>query len=199
MRFKSILAASAILSLSVSFSSMAHKSSDAHPAPNFDYVQAGFTQLGDGEDKLDGFHVEGSYSLSDTVFVRGEYQDASDTIMGVDFNVDITSLAVGHKASVNPNTSYYMAVSYEELGASADGFSNSEDGFGAYVGVKSFLNPKVELYGELSYLNIHDADISEIGYELGGHYYFTKKWSTGLSYRKIDDLSLVNLGLRYSF
>lgn len=191
MRLKTLLSLSAILSLSLSFGAMAQ-------SPTFDYVQAGYTQV-DVDEKMDGFHIEGSYSLTNHVFVRGEYQEASETFYTTRFDVDLTSLALGYQAAINDQTSYYAALSFEAMDAQAGPLKNDANGFGAYVGAKHFISPDVELFGELSYINIHDADISNVSYELGGQYHFDDAWSAGVSYRKLDDTALVNAGVRYAF
>jgi predicted porin len=194
MRFTSNLALPVTLSLSISFAALANTSPES---PNFDYLQYGYTQFDDSDNKLDGYHIKGSYSFSDGVFVRGRYQDVSDNIDNISFDVDMTTLAIGYNFPVSKNISYYAAASYEQIDEGTD--SGNNDGFGAYLGAKNLISPQVELYGELNYININDLDKSEIGYEFGAQYYFNYQWSVGVNYRKFDDVSLINAGLRLSF
>jgi hypothetical protein len=199
MRFKSNLALAITLSLFVSSGVFAHKSPEPHKTPNFDYLQAGYAQFDIGFMKLDGYHVEGSFSVNENIFVRGRYLNTSKDIDNISNELDMTTVSIGYKLPVNKNTSYYAAISYEEISLGGGSDNESNDGYGASLGSKSFINPQVELYGELNYIKIDDLNLSEIGYEFGAQYYLNNHWSVGANYRKFDDTSLVNAGFRFSF
>ena len=171
-------------------------------SPEWTYLQAGYAQLDvDGfDEEPDGFGVEGAYLFNENVFVRGRYQEASLEERGYEYTVDLGSIALGYKTSISANSDLYGAISIERIGEELTYYgSDSETGYGAYVGIKSRLSDIFELYGEAGYLKISDYDISDASFEAGTNLYFTENFGAGVSYRKFDDIGILGANIRYAF
>lgn len=182
-------------------------------SPEWNYLQAGYAQLDVDEfdDEPDGFGVAGAYLFNENVFVRARYQQASTDLViygaNVDTDIDLSSIAIGYKTALNDKSDIYGAVSVERMEVSADASyqgayaseSDSETGYGAYVGIKSRLSDMFELYGEAGYLKISDYDISDASFEAGANLYFTEDFGAGVSYRKFDDFGILGANIRYAF
>jgi hypothetical protein len=63
-------------------------------------------------------------------------------------------------------------------------------------GLRGLLMPKFEIRGSVNYINL---DSSDTYLELAGDYYFTQRFSAGLSIEFAGDTDLFSVGARYYF
>lgn len=178
-------------------------------SPAWNYVQGGYSQLDvdDMDSEPSGFNLEGSVQMGTNVFVRGEYLSASDDVSmfgsSLDLDTSFTTIALGYFTDLSPMTDVYAAVSYERVGFEVSGFgeseSDSESGYGGYVGVRSHVTENVELFGEVGYIKISDYDISDASLKAGATVYVSEQLGLGASYKMFDDFSILSVTARYAF
>ncbi len=169
--------------------------------PSFNFFQAGYQavdlDVGGGQDvDGDGWTLGGSYELSDEWFVYAGYSDT-----GFDFRVDLTQLqaGVGWKSDISNNTNVFARASYVNAEVDAPGFNSfDESGFGLGVGIRSNVTDLIELYGEISYVDLGSgAD----GTEIGGGIFFNLKsnFALGLGASTDDDVTSYGATARFYF
>lgn len=174
-------------------------------SPNWNYVEGGYTKQDiDGTDDQNGFNVGGSFRFNDNYFVRGRYTDVSDDLsiapnVAVDIDTTWVELGFGYIRSMNSTTDLYGVIAIEDLEIEIEDTDLSDTGYSAHVGVKSRVADQLELFGEIGYADIDDADIDDLSLRAGANYYFTDQLSIGADYRKLDDVDLLSANIRYSF
>ena len=127
---------------------------------SYSFIQASYQEvdvdLGGGLDADgDGFAVGGSAAINDNWFVFVDYSSAELESV-VDF--DQLSAGAGYHSDLSAKTDWYATLAYVSAEVSAGGFGSADDsGAGVAVGVRSMLNPKLELYGNVSYVDLGDG------------------------------------------
>lgn len=145
-------------------------------------------------ERIFGFVSIGSLNLND-LEVDG------DAVEGK-VKVKPLTLGVGIHLPLGPSVDFVGGVSFERLKVSvSDGegsISDSANGFGVSAGLRSLIGERLELSGNLKYLDIEG---SELVYSVGGRFHFTDMVSAGLDFTKYDDSDLTIWGanVRYSF
>ena len=137
--------------------------------------------------------------------IRDSYGSASDDIEVFSSNVDVDfntlSVGLGYRYSLSKTTDLFGVLSYEdmEVKASSQGNSESEsdNGYGLQIGIRSMLSEKVELSGSLQYLDIADETETAIG--VSALYNFTEQFSAGVGYSKSDDVDTITVSAVYFF
>lgn len=170
-------------------------------SPDWNFVEGGYTQMDvDGlRDDQKGFNFGGSYRFNEDFFARGRYTIVDESIAGVDIDTDWGEVGLGYIHGVNSTTDVYGVVALEYLKVDTNAGGDSDTGYSVHAGVKSRIAEQVELFGELGYADIDDADISDLSLRAGANYYFTDNLSVGADYRKLDDIDLLSATVRYSF
>ncbi|MCG7533154.1 porin family protein [Psychrobium sp. MM17-31] len=173
----------------------------ANEGPKWDSLTVAYQDVDLAGIDVSGFSFSGSKLVNDNVFVFGNLSMNSDTIGGVDFDLDTTSLGLGYRHGFSAQTDFFGTLSYEkiETEVSGRGLSESADGngYGLSVGVRSMVTDKVELLGSIGYLDIEDD--SEGEFTLGASYHFTDNFSMGLHYNKIDEMKTTSLSASWNF
>lgn len=199
---KLALATATIAALALSASSFAKVT---ETAPDFSYVEAGYSSYDfDGLD-ADGITINGSFELSETAFVNYMYSNAEtdglDDLVGAEVDMDNYSIGIGARHALSANTALFGSVNY--LRSEADFFDVdvSGNGYGINAGVKSRLAPEIEITGTVSYNDIEVEGESEDGVtgQVDLRYYFTNDIALGLSYAVGEDTDTISVGARYSF
>ncbi len=193
---KVVLASALLLSLGTA---------QAAESPRWDSASISYQSVDIDGDKLTGFAVLGSKLLGKDFFVVGSYGSASDDIEVFSSNVDVDfntlSVGLGYRYSLSKTTDLFGVLSYEdmEVKASSQGNSESEsdNGYGLQIGIRSMLSEKVELSGSLQYLDIADETETAIG--VSALYNFTEQFSAGVGYSKSDDVDTITVSAVYFF
>lgn len=165
---------------------------------SYNYIEAGFAQIDLDDDIVDvdgdGFAFGGSFEVGDQMFVFAEY-GSSD----FDFGVDLDELAVGlgFHTAMSSNVDFVARIAYVSVEASAFGISADEDGFGASIGMRGKPAERIELEGNLSYVDLGDGDDTSVN---GAAWYeFTDTFAVGLNIGLGDDMTRYGIGARLYF
>lgn len=155
------------LALSVSLAPMAALAApnDTPGAPGYTYLQGDYVVDGDvsGTDRdFDGYGVEGSVAITRHVFVNGKY-DWLD-VDGASLDADRASVGVGlndfydYGGAQGTGLGYYGQVSYERL-ALNDGRDKADaNGYGADVGLRWMVHPRIEINPHLGWVDYGDVE-----------------------------------------
>lgn len=175
----------------------------------YSYVDFGYEMLtldANGND-LDGDRmvIEGSFAITDMVFVEAGYNTASFDESGVELNNDVIYAGIGGHQSLSPNADVYASIGFLMDDSEVNtGFGNaSDDDSGYYLrpGIRGMVGNNVELFGEYQYADIYDD--SSTSFELGGRYYFNSMSAVTLKYITGDNSGLdydgFGLGVRVGF
>lgn len=168
----------------------------AFAADGFSYnlVEASFvhTELDGANMDGNGLGLAGSVAFHPNFHGFASYQKA-DLDRGVDLSH--TSVGVGFNWPLNPSLDLLSGLSYERVKA-----GGSEDGYGLGVGLRGRPADRLELTGNLKYVDLgRGAD--DLVFSAGGRYYFTDALAAGLDFSKYDDTDLTSwqLVVRYDF
>ena len=166
--------------------------------PSYSYIQAAYQEididLGAVDADGDGFGVAGSVAINESWFMFAEYSsfDLESVI-----DVDQTALGAGWHSPISATTDWFVTAEYIDLGASARGFGSAdEDGFGVGIGVRSMMNPNLELYGQATYEDVGDGDTT---IEAGVWYTVTGNLALGALLDVGDDVTAYGVGIRLYF
>lgn len=167
---------------------------------SYSYIQAEYLDV-DVDDNFffdldgDGYRVSGSVELGDNWFVFGDFTN-------VDFNtgVDLDQFRVGGGffANVWGDTDWFVALSYEDLEASANGVSATGDGLGVETGLKNLSFGRLEWKGSISYVDFGD-DGDSLALNTGLWYTVSGNFAIGADASFDDDTILWGVGARLYF
>lgn len=168
---------------------------------SYSYIQASYEEVdidfGGGIDADgDGFGFGGSAAIGENWFVFAGYSTA-------DFEsvVDISTLVIGggwHTAISN-NTDFFASVGFADGEIDVSGFGSEDDsGVALEVGLRSMINPNLELYG-----SIGQVDFDEFGdgtaVSAGLWYTASGNLALGLGASFDDDVTSYGVGIRLYF
>jgi len=169
--------------------------------PSYSFVQAGYQSVdldvGGGTDfDGDGWALGGSFEIGEDFFVFANYSD-----IGFDFSVDLTQLqaGVGWHTGVSDNTDFFARAAYVSVEVDAPGFGSAdESGYGVGVGIRSNVTDLIELYGEISYVDLGSGSDSTA---LGAGIYFniTENFALGIGAETDDDITAYGAAARFYF
>jgi len=164
--------------------------------PSYSYIEGLYQEVDlDGTDG-DGYTVSGSVEINESWFVFLDYSSAEIDAGFFSADFDRWALGAGWHAAISDKADWFVSASYVGAEISAGPFgSESESGFGASVGLRSMLNPKLELTGALRYSEPEE----ESALRLEGWYTLTGNFAMGLRADIGDDISTYGLGVRLYF
>jgi hypothetical protein len=213
LRMSKHIALGAVLALGLTSHVMAAESF-SYSNVDLAYGSSKLSNLDGGEGSLDvkgdGFSLSGSAAFNDTIFGfvsfgtltldKFKLDGVSVDSGGIDMKLKPLTVGVGFHLPLGPSVDFVAGASFERLKVSAAdlGLSASANGYGVSAGLRGRLGSNVELNGALKYIDIEG---SELVYNVGGRYYFTKAFAAGFEFTKYDDtnLSVIGISLRYDF
>jgi hypothetical protein len=142
----------------------------------------------------DGLALTGSYLITDTVFLLGEYSSYD-----YDGSLDATSYALGAgmRWGLKPELDLVGDLSWVHAELDRPVQSDiDDDGFRFGVGLRSRVHDDIEVQAGIRYLDLDDSDTF---LTLGGRYYFTDNVAAGLGLSLNDDDTGWNVSLRAEF
>ncbi|WP_018982295.1 outer membrane beta-barrel protein [Salinimonas chungwhensis] len=155
---------------------------------NWQYVEAGYSELDAGGADADGFTVAGKYLMDNNIYLNGDYKHFDES--NVDF--DMLTLGAGYRMPLTSRTDAYFGANFERV----DTRASDDSGFSLNAGIRSMIMPELELAGQLGYYDVDDGDVT---FKVSANYYFTPRWAVGLSHEGIDDVDITQLTARYAF
>ena len=153
------------------------------------------SEFGDIDIDGDSFGISGSFEISDLVYLTADYNSA-------DFDFDIEQTVTGIGLGVHSNADSRSDVFGQFLLINVEieqpllG-SDDDNGFGFVFGVRHFLNEKIELNGNITYIDVFED--SETTTSIGARGYLSEKMSLGLEYSTADDINGYTASLRFNF
>ncbi len=141
----------------------------------------------------DGLSFKGSYDLNNDWLIVGG-------ITSLDFNnnVDATLIEIGAGYVWDYNADFDLVATLRYVNASIDnpGGDDDDSGFALSAGTRGMLTPQFEIRGSVNHINLDDSDTY---LELAGDYYFTPRFSAGLSLEFAGDTDVFTIGGRWYF
>jgi len=141
-----------------------------------------------GADSELGVQVLGSYRAWRDMFIRASYLDS-----GGDADLSLLKVGAGWAVPLQPQLDAYglFSIAHAEIG------NGDDTGWALEGGVRYMANEKIELNGLIEVVDFEDT---ELGFGLGGRYYFDDRLSVGLNYETISDFAdFILVGVRYQF
>ena len=189
-------------------------------SPSWQSVDIGYASMSiDDEDSFDptGFKIQGEYLLTDNIFLLGKYSNVSDDLkliedFAIDTTIEETRLGAGYRYPVSSQFDVYGSAAYYSQKTTFDvgtDFESDATGIALSVGGKFAVTNQVELFGQISTLQlesssddedfVEDNNISETEIEIGGRYKVNDNFGLVASYISLDDYSVFNFGGAYYF
>jgi len=175
--------------------SLAPALAQAAPEPRYTYAEIGYVNADydDYNSDGDGLGLGGSYALHRNVHLLLEYQD-------VDFDgpADASQLALG--AGVNfplrKGLDFVGRARWIDFEIDAGPHSDDDSGYGLEAGVRTMINPQLELDGSLRYVDVGDDNTSVV---IGALYEFTPVFALGGDVELSNDYTAFFLKVRAYF
>lgn len=173
--------------------------SAAANADDFDYT---YFSLGYGTIEFDdinvdgdGFGIDGSVAISDSVHLFAGY-----TAAGLDFGVDATEFGagIGYNTSLSNVVDLVARLSYEYVELEGPGGSIDDNGIGLGLGIRFAATEQLELNAGIDYVDLSDSG-NDTGFGVGGLYSFTDSFALGLGGNWSDDASSYTVSGRFYF
>jgi hypothetical protein len=170
---------------------------------DYDYFSVGYQRvtLDDGSFDVDGdgFGVEGSFGISQSFFLTGEYGMAEFEEQGITVDADTLSAGIGWHTPLSDQLDFVANLSYEYIELSASGFgSQDESGYGLGAGLRYQATDALEINGGIGYVDYgNDGDDTTLG--LRALYGITDNIDIGVSGEWGDDSSAYGLSGRFYF
>lgn len=162
---------------------------------NYTSVEFGYVDVEYDPGNLDGdgFSVSGTFSVSDSFFIGGSYDDY-DFDSGQD--AEIVEVMGGYFHPMNDTLDFVATFSYAEL--SSGGFGGDNDGLGIGGGVRTSLSDSFELEAMLEYVDWDEGD-NDSGVEVRGRYFFNDGFAVTAQIDLGKDIETFRLGIRAEF
>ena len=173
---------------------------------SYNYVQLdwiGDSELDGGGSSADGdgFDLSGVFSIADTVYILGSYQDLSYDGGG---DLEEISLGVGiHSSQFTGAIDVFGNLTYENIDGAGIGDDN---GFGLEIGARTALADAIDGYISYDFSSVGDIDGSF--FKIGAAWAFNPNWAVTGEYLTGDydgkgnagaDRDDLSIGLRYNF
>lgn len=162
----------------------------AEAGPSYNYADVGYVNV-DGD--ADGFGVEGSFAINEQFHVLGGAQRVSDGPV----SATVLSLAGGYRFGLSDTTDFVAraGLARARVGVSGVGSAN-ENGWMVQGGVRSMLNPTLEVNG---FATVMDLGSTELGIGGGIVKTFSERVGAFAELELVDGDYAVSLGARFGF
>lgn len=200
------LAISTVIALALGLGSQAALAQTTpSETPSFSYVGASYVELDEADTTFDGFEAEVSGRLGQYMFLSGSYSEVSGSVSGLgstDFDIATGRLGFifGRDERVAAYVGPQVAYIKTNYGLGSDGDwelgSESTTDWGAFAGVRAMVMPRVELNGEVSYIDFDRESLTS--YSAGTRIYLTPNLAATGQLR-MGDLDGFSVGVNYAF
>ena len=140
----------------------------------------------------DGIGINGSFAMSDRVYLIANYQGA-----GLDLNVDLTrwSAGAGIHAEMTSNVDMFAEMSYLYLDLDGPASLSDNDGLFGRAGVRTAITEALEIQGAARYDDLSE----EFGFDVGVLYNLTDLFAVGAFGIFDDEVTTYSAGVRLNF
>lgn len=200
------LAISTVIALALGLGSQAALAQTTpSETPSFSYVGASYVELDEANTTFDGFEAEVSGRLGQYMFLSGSYSEVSGSVSGLgSTDLDIATGRLGFIFGRDERVAAYAGpqVAYikTNYGLGSDGDwelgSESTTDWGAFAGVRAMVMPRIELNGEVSYIDFDRESLTS--YSAGTRIYLTPNLAATGQLR-MGDLDGFSVGVNYAF
>ncbi len=172
---------------------------------NYNYIEADYVtvDIDDFDEDFDGWSVNGSFLLTEQVFMFGGYSDIStDQIGGFKLSSEGLTLGLGYRYELSRQTDLNFAAAFERVKAMAElgGFGSesvSENGYSLAVGVRHLVSPLFEVAVGAVYADIGDDD--DTSATAGALFHVTEAVALGVTLGFGSDATSYAGGVRLKF
>lgn len=167
--------------------------------PSYSYIQAAYQEIdvdiaGNVDADGDGYGVAGSIAINEDWFMFAGWS-TFDLESVVD--LDQLQIGAGWRSAISEKTDWFASLAYIDYDLSVQGLgSGSEDGFGVGLGIRSMVNPNLELYGQATYEDVGDGDTT---FAAGLWYTVSGNLALGAGVDVGDDITAYGVGIRLYF
>jgi len=141
----------------------------------------------------DGFRINGSYELAGNWLIVGGL-----TSLDFNNNVDSTLVELGGGYIWHYSEDFDLLSTLRVVRSEVDvgGIDADETGFALSAGTRGLLAPQFEIRGSVNHINLDNSDTY---LELAGDYYFTERFSAGVTLEFAGDADAITIGARWFF
>jgi hypothetical protein len=170
---------------------IAQTAEEQQVALSYTYAELRFVDVDDRGG--DGIRFNGSFELGKNWMIVGGLTD-------LDFNnnVDSTTVELGGGYVWHYSKDFDMVSSLRVVQIDTDtpGGNFDDTGFALSAGTRGLLTPQFEIRGFVNHINLDNSDTY---LELAGDYYFTDRFSAGVSLEFAGDTDAITIGARWFF
>lgn len=166
---------------------------------NYTFVDISFVDVefdvGPASIDGDGFAVSGAFTVADSFFVGGSYQDAD-----FDFSIDgeFTRIGGGYFHPLNEDLDFVATLSYIDAEVSVGPFGAGDDGLALGGGVRVAVSDDFEVDAMLEFVDM-DLGGNDTGVEIRGRYYFSDDIAVSGQIDLGKDIETFRIGVRFEF
>jgi Outer membrane protein beta-barrel domain len=177
--------------------------SSAHAGDlSYSYAEGGFTRVDlDNIDTGDGYFIGGSLGFGTNWLGFVEYDTSNFDQSGVDADVDQVMVGFGGHFPMADNVDFVGKLAYVDESVKVQtpigSASADEDGYMLSAGVRGRVLERLDLSGDLEYVDLGDSD--DTGLSLRGLYGFTDMFSLGARVGYSDDATEYGVFARFTF
>nr|WP_324257053.1 hypothetical protein [Cellvibrio fontiphilus] len=156
---------------------------------NYGALQFVNQDVDDYDCNQDGLRVSGSLELNSDFFAVGSFSDLSDGRCGS----DALSIGIGYHTLFGADSSLYGTLSAENIDVD---YGDSDSGLVAAVGLRGFIDHKVEAKVQLAHHTAFDGNTVLSG---GIAYWFANRFAATADVGLGTESSEIGLGVRMNF
>jgi opacity protein-like surface antigen len=141
----------------------------------------------------DGFSLGGTFTVADSFFVGGSYEDY-DFDRGI--SGEMLEIGGGYFHNLNPDLDFVATLHFVDVEFSPG--NASDDGLALGGGIRAALSDDIEVDAMLKFVDM-DAGDSDTSVELRGRYYFSDEFAVQLQIDLGGDFETIGVGVRAEF
>jgi Outer membrane protein beta-barrel domain len=169
---------------------------------SYSYAEGGVSRVDlDSIDTGDGYFIGGSLGFGTNWLGFVEYDTSNFDQSGVDADVDQVMVGFGGHFPMADNVDFVGKLAYVDESVDVHtpigNASADEDGYMLSAGVRGRVLERLDLSGDLEYVDLGDSD--DTGLSLRGLYGFTDMFSLGARVGYSDDATEYGVFARFTF
>ncbi|KFN44190.1 outer membrane beta-barrel protein [Arenimonas oryziterrae] len=166
---------------------------------NFVELDYGRATIDNTDVDFDGLGIKGSVQVAEPVYLFGSYHKGSDSLLGVDFDLDQFQAGVGYRHAISDKADFIGELSYIDSSLDVDNFGSVDaNGYRISGGVRGLLADNFEGYIKANYNDGGDFD-GDFSGTVGGQFKFNEVWGLTAEAEVGSDAKLYTIGVRASF